>query len=256
MYALTLAGIPVAIGANEAVHQQRLLDEAAEAEERLQEFHLDVFCSAKSRKRDEVHGAIVVLNEGKICLWPKDNDTQLPARGPNDMPPPHPFTGFYLPFPNEDLPHRPIPSSPILGLVTTVPSATTTTTTSSSPASSTSPPSKPKLNWVYADTRTRELKYGPRAEAKKHVVGPWDWTEDEQGITLEGEECLVAVGEEKGGYGWSVYWDREDDGLKGVGVGERKRVLRCSLERRVLEEKKRIGGLDDSEYKDEGMDDE
>lgn len=66
MYALTLAGIPIAIGANEAVHQQRLLDEEAEAEERQEEFYLDVFCDAKSRKKDEVHGAIVVLKDGKV----------------------------------------------------------------------------------------------------------------------------------------------------------------------------------------------
>jgi hypothetical protein len=67
MYALTLAGIPIAVGANEAVHQQRLLDEEAEAEERQEEFYLDVFCDAKSRKKDEVHGAIVVLKDGKVC---------------------------------------------------------------------------------------------------------------------------------------------------------------------------------------------
>ena len=66
MYALTLAGIPISIGANEAVHQHRLLDEEAESDERQEEFYLDVFCDAKSRKRDEVHGAIVVLKDGKV----------------------------------------------------------------------------------------------------------------------------------------------------------------------------------------------
>ncbi|KAF7569238.1 hypothetical protein PtrM4_116530 [Pyrenophora tritici-repentis] len=121
MYALTLAGIPISIGANEAVHQQRLLDEEAEADERQEEFYLDVFCDAKSKKKDEVNGAIVVLKDGKICLWPKDPETGLPARGPNDEPPPYPFTGFYLPFPSSELPHRPMPAAPILGLVSTVP---------------------------------------------------------------------------------------------------------------------------------------
>lgn len=66
MYSLTLAGIPIAVGANEAVHQQRLLDEEAEAEERQEELYLDVFCDAKSRKKDEVDGAIVVLKDGKV----------------------------------------------------------------------------------------------------------------------------------------------------------------------------------------------
>jgi hypothetical protein len=76
------------------------------------------------------------------------------------------------------------------------------------------------------------------------MVGPWDWTEDEQGLTLDGEECLVAVEEEKGGYGWAVYWDCDDDCLKRQGGGKDKRVLRCSLERRLVEEQ-RIKGLDE-----------
>ena len=103
---------------------------------------------------------------------------------------------------------------------------------------------RPKLNWIYADSATREIKYGARADAKQHTVGPWDWTEDEQGLTLEDEEGLVAVEEEKGGYGWAVYWDKEDDRLKQWGVLEEKRVLRCSLERRIVD-KKGMGGLDD-----------
>ncbi|KAF1946770.1 hypothetical protein EJ02DRAFT_335088 [Clathrospora elynae] len=254
MFALALAGIPVSIGANEAVHQQRLLDEEAEAEERQEEFYLDVYCDAQSRKKDEVNGATIVLKGGKIRIWPKDPKTGLPKAHPDGEgdDPPHPFTGFYLPFPTADLPHRPLPAAPILGLVTTVPASPETRSPSSSPPSSPSPsnrPSKPtapkpKLNWLYTSPSTRDLRYGPRAEAKKHTVGPWDWTDDEQGITLDGEECLVAVEEERGGYGWAVYWDRDDDCLKGQDVGREKRVLRCSLERRVVKEKK-MGGLDE-----------
>ncbi|KAF1851551.1 uncharacterized protein K460DRAFT_351461 [Cucurbitaria berberidis CBS 394.84] len=255
MYALTLAGIPISIGANEAVHQQRLLDEEAETDERQEEFYLDVFCDAKSRKKDEVNGAIVVLKDGKVRLWPKNPDTNLPRDDPNGGDTPHPFTGFYLPFPSEDLPHRLIPSAPILGLVSTVPPSPSTTSSSPSPSSSPTPKpkskanqkTKPKLNWLYVDKQTREVKYGPRAEAKWHRVGHWDWTvDDEQGITLEGEECLVAVEEKRGGYDWAIYWDREDDALKGVGIGAEKRVLRCSLERRLVREKP-IRGLDEEE---------
>ncbi|KAF1914309.1 hypothetical protein BDU57DRAFT_478265 [Ampelomyces quisqualis] len=229
----TFAGIPITVGASEAVHRQRILDEEAEAEDRQDEFYLDVFCDAQSRKKDQVHDAIVVLKAGKIRLWPKDPKTKLPASNPgDDNHPPHPFTGFYLPFPAEDLLHRPIPYTPTLGLVSTIPPSAEPISTSK----------KPKLNWIYADRETRELKYGPRAEAKKHTVGSWDWTEDEQGLTLDDEECLVAVEEEEGGYGWAVYWDKGDDRLKGVGIASEKRVLRCSLERRLVEEKK-IQGL-------------
>ncbi|KAH7394384.1 hypothetical protein BKA66DRAFT_606578 [Pyrenochaeta sp. MPI-SDFR-AT-0127] len=264
MYALTLAGIPIAVGANEAVHRQRLLDEEAEAEERQEEFYLDVYCDAQSKKKDEVNGAIVVLKDGKVRLWPKDADTGLPQDDPESGEPPHPFTGFYLPFPSEELPHRPMPAAPILGLVSTVPASSSSSSLSSAPSSpASSAPStpspkakskaqparatskpKPKLNWVYADKQTRELRYGPRAQAKRHKIGSWDWTEDEQGLTLDDEECLVAVEEERGGYGWAIYWDREDDRLKEVGILSEKRVLRCSLERRLVVEKK-MKGLDE-----------
>lgn len=216
----TLAGLGVTVGGTEAVHRQRLLDREAEAPERLEEFYLDVYCDAKSRKREEVHGARVVLRDGKVRLWPKDSE---PKKGEGAE---HAFTGFYMPFPMDELPHRPIPYTPVLGLVSTIP-----------PSSPTSKTSKPKLNWLFADRTTRELRYGSRAEAKKHVVGHWDWTEDEQGLTLDGEECLVAVEEESGGFGWAVYWDRDDDALKGIELGREKRVLRVSLERRLKEEK-------------------
>jgi hypothetical protein len=119
--------------------------------------------------------------------------------------------------------------------------------------SSKSPFIKPKLNWIYADRETREIKYGTRHEAREHAVGSWDWTEDEQGLTLEDEECLVAVEESGGAYGWAVYWDQEDDCLKGVGMGKEKRVLRCSLERRVVEAK-RVRGLDEDEDEDDNED--
>ncbi|PVI06747.1 hypothetical protein DM02DRAFT_609546, partial [Periconia macrospinosa] len=231
---LALTAIPTAIGASEAVHQQQILDDEAESEHRQAPFYLDVYCNAKSSKRDEVHGAMVILRDGKLKLWPKDRNTNLPKKGPNDDSPPHPFTGFYLPFPTSDLPHRPIPAPPILGLVSTIPP------TRSASSSDSTRPKKPKLNWIYADEETCELRYGPRAEARHHTVGHWDWTEDdEQGLTLDGEECLVAVEEEEGGYGWAVYLDREDDRLKGVGIGREKRVLRCSLERRLVKGGKR-----------------
>ncbi len=61
---------------------------------------------------------------------------------------------------------------------------------------------------------------------------------------LEDEERLVAVEEKRDE--WAVYWDREDDRLKAQGIGKEKRVLRCSLERRVVEEK-RMKGLDESD---------
>lgn len=127
-----------------------------------------------------------------------------------------------------------MPATPILGLVSTIP-PDSNTSTSNSKSKSKAKAGKPKLNWIYVDKDTMEVKYGSRKEAKEHIIGPWDWTEDdEQGLTLDGEERMVAVEEERGGFGWAVYWDPEDDRLKGYEVGEKKRVLRCSLERRLV----------------------
>jgi hypothetical protein len=60
-------------------------------------------------------------------------------------------------------------------------------------------------------------------------------------LTLNDEECLVAVEEEEneGGYGWAVYWDEEDDRLKERGIAKKHRVLRCSLERRLVDDNRR-----------------
>jgi hypothetical protein len=90
----------------------------------------------------------------------------------------------------------------------------------------------PTLNWIYVDNKTLELKYGSRADTVGHLRGPFDWTEDEVGLTLEGWEGFVAVEEKKDT--WAVYYDRNDDRLDALITG--KRVLQCSLERRVIEE--------------------
>lgn len=259
----TLTAIPTTVGAAEAVHQQSELDAEAESPERRKPFHLTVFCDAQSKKRDEVDNAVIILKDGKVRpylkptpspphsnqtklrLWPKDPKTKQPKQHPETGEMPHPFTGFYLPFPVEDLPHRPIPYRPILGLVSTLPPSKNSSSSSKISA-------KPKLNWVYADRDTHQIKYGPRAEARGHIVGSWDWTEDQEGMTLDDEECLVAVEEEKGGYGWAMYWDPDDDRLKGLDVGRERRVLRCSLERRLAKKmRSRVEGSSDEEDGDD-----
>ena len=119
---------------------------------------------------------------------------------------------------------------PMRGLVSTIPA-------SSSSSSSTKPPI---LNWIFVDPQSLELKYGSRADSTGKLVGSWDWTEDEVGLTLEGWEGFFAVEEKeeeeeeeegKNSGVWALYFDREDDGLKGLRRG--RRGLRCSLERRV-----------------------
>ena len=68
LFALT--GTMTAVGGAEAVHQQRVLDQEANSEARRAPFYLDVYCDAQSRKRDEVHGATVILRDGKVPIPP------------------------------------------------------------------------------------------------------------------------------------------------------------------------------------------
>ena len=92
----------------------------------------------------------------------------------------------------------------------------------------------PLLNWIYVDKDTYELRYGNRSASYEHHVGPWDWTEeDETGVTFDGREGFMAVEDKRTGE-WQVYFDRDDDNLKGKLPKERKR-LQISLERKILE---------------------
>jgi hypothetical protein len=93
----------------------------------------------------------------------------------------------------------------------------------------------PMLNWIYVDKTTFEVKHGNRSASREHHIGPWDWTEDEEGLTIEGVEGFVAV-EEKAGE-WAVYYDKQDNRMKGLVTD--KKVMQISLERKLrpVEEK-------------------
>ncbi|KZF22011.1 hypothetical protein L228DRAFT_268511 [Xylona heveae TC161] len=305
---LTIAAIPTTIGVCEGVAQQREQNKQDEQESRLDKFHLDVFCDARSNRAKEIHGRHLVLKNGKVYVASRGggrskrqnnenneneassankntslairsrNGTQTNAsdsqgqsqsqsqnqkqsqsqgksqdqgqgkgqgQGPtlHDLSQAHPVTAFYIVYPDEERP----PPRP-RGLVSTI---------SDDP---------PMLNWLYADKDTMEIKYGNRTQSREHIVGPWDWTEDEVGLTLEGWEGFVAVEEEvkvnNGGKGngdgdrdkdkdedeeadagdereslWAIYFDRKDDRLRSLG-GTRRKVLEISLERRMVEEDK------------------
>jgi hypothetical protein len=85
------------------------------------------------------------------------------------------------------------------------------------------------LNWIYADRDTYELRYGNRTASIQHIVGEWDWTADESCVMLDGWEGFVTVDESSGmseeeweqtefgreGLRWAIYFDYEDNGLKG-----------------------------------------
>ncbi|KAF2404881.1 hypothetical protein EJ06DRAFT_501714 [Trichodelitschia bisporula] len=210
-----ITGIPVVTGVAEGVAEQKRVNEEANNETRMFKFYIDAVCEGDSPKAQEISKCMVVLRHDKVWLWPRDEEG-MPAPAKTG-PAPHPFTGFYIQYPDDAR------SPPELGLVSTI---------SNDP---------PMLNWIYVDKKTLELRHGNRSTSIEHIVGPWDWSKDERDVILEGFDGFVVVEEEEreDGLKWAVYYDRyEDDLSQGRKVGGRARV-KCTLERRLLPEGQR-----------------
>lgn len=84
------------------------------------------------------------------------------------------------------------------------------------------------MGWLFIDKDTLEARYGNKSASIHNIKGPWDWTDDENGMVLEGKEAFVAVREEDGL--WRLYFDRNEDGR---GLPEGKLVLPISLDREL-----------------------
>ncbi|KAF8177064.1 hypothetical protein K438DRAFT_1606735 [Mycena galopus ATCC 62051] len=164
---------------------------------RLAKFSLKVHCSASRT----VDGKIIVLRNQKLYL-----DDSDPAHRTFDDG--HPFSGFYLEYPVDPKP---------LGLVSTI---------SQDP---------PELNWIYVDKRTLEVKYGNKTASQNHIPGPWDWTDDQEALILDGWEGFVALEESPGV--WGLHYDRDEDHLRRA-RGKSRTVVEISLDRRVLKQPK------------------
>ncbi|KAF2763491.1 hypothetical protein EJ05DRAFT_472382 [Pseudovirgaria hyperparasitica] len=210
-YGGVMTGIPVVTGVAEGVHHQRNQNAEAADDTRMVKFYLDSFCTPNTPQGREVNASIVVLRGDRLWLSPTDETSGLPVDGSH-----HPFTGFYIQYPDEER------SPPQRGLVSTI---------------SVDPP---MLNWIYVDRETLGLRYGNRTASIAHVVGPWDWTDDEVGVTLEGWEgfCAVEVPEEDrlDGLKWALYYDIDNDKMGGGEMVGGATVLQVSLERRILPE--------------------
>ncbi|KAF2430035.1 hypothetical protein EJ08DRAFT_258559 [Tothia fuscella] len=168
---ITLVGLPAVVATAEGIRQHGKNDQPAEPHCRMKDFHIDVYCNSQSRKRVQVDQTMVVMSDGKLYLAAKDSKTKTPLPLPRVSSASHPFTSFFLDFePDQVEPNmferlnRP---PKIRGLVSTI---------------SVNPPI---LNWIFVDRNTFEVKYGSRAEARGHLLGPWDWTDDKVGIMLE-----------------------------------------------------------------------
>ncbi|KAK8080357.1 hypothetical protein PG997_008175 [Apiospora hydei] len=114
---------------------------------------------------------------------------------------PHKFNGYFLPYPDSEYE----------GLVSTITDEA------------------PILNWIYVHKNTYEVKYGVRDYAQPNLTGPWDCTRQDRRMTFEGWEGFAAV--EVAPAVWSLYYDRDDNGLREK-LPPGTRVLEVELTRR------------------------
>lgn len=105
----------------------------------------------------------------------------------------------------------------------------------------------PTLRWVFLDSDTYEMRWGSRPASEGHVCGPFDWTKDEQRVTLEGWEGWLAVrfpddeqqeeleaqlDVDDGRRVWRLYFDQHDNG---AGLPSGAQGLEICLKRVVAE---------------------
>ena len=230
---LTLAAIPVVTGVAEGISHQRSAAERRADDRRMTKFYIDIYCDAKSSLTKHVHGRRVVLRDGK--LWIDEHTPQLRSLKS------YTAKAFYLVYPDDEVRYLIMRDLEARGLIV-------------NPSEQRNPPplglvsqvqdDPPLLNWIYVDKATMEVRYGNRSVSREHYVGPWDWTEDEEGeqvepgeankgVTFEGWERFTAV-EDPQSKEWQIYFDKNDDGLKGY-VGRERRKLQISLERTVVD---------------------
>ncbi|KAJ5126602.1 hypothetical protein N7448_007381 [Penicillium atrosanguineum] len=205
---LMLSSIPAVTGVAFGVSEQRKSNQRREDARRMVKFNIDAQCSGDTDDDRDVHGRRVVVRDEKVYL-----DDPNPAKRSHPT-----FTSlaFYIEYPELDETKH---LNRGLGLPTYVQA------------------NPPLLNWIYADNDTYELKYGNRTQSVEHLVGPWDWTEDEKSIILEEKSAFVAVEEEEGE--WALYFDRDGDEL--ARVLEEQDMLDCAfvpvtLIRQIVEE--------------------
>ena len=201
----TTTGISVVTGVAQGVSEQKKQNADSSNQTRMLKFHVDVWVDPTQRKGKggDLNNCIVTLRNDKVWVEPKSPITRLPDNVAH-----HPFTGFYLAYPDDN-------RSYTRGLVSTI---------------SVDPP---VLNWIYIDKDTMEAKYASRSGSIKHHVGSVDWTSEDSEdscITLDDWEGFLAVEEEPNQ--WALYFDLNDDGLKDHKKG--RKAVEVSLVRRVI----------------------
>ncbi|KAF2124452.1 hypothetical protein P153DRAFT_302168 [Dothidotthia symphoricarpi CBS 119687] len=233
-----VTAIPIVTGVAEGVEYQKKQNAEAASETRMIKFNLNTACDVQDDiAKEEVDNGTLVLRHDKVWIVPRDQDGKpLPPDDQVKMDPPlHAFAGFYIQYPDEDR------SPPQRGLVSTI---------SDDP---------PMLNWLYCDRATYELRYGNRTTSITHIVGEWDWTEDESNLILDGWEGFVAIDEWDGadtdpttpwgreGLRWALYFDKDDNGLKGKHKG--RDMFEVMLQRKMQSEEDQLKMMEAAEKK-------
>lgn len=156
----------------------------ADAEWKSEKSHIRCQPTARTpeHRKNLLRGSRVVLRDGKLFVQLSTYD------GPRN----HPFSGYYLPYPDSNFD----------GLVSTI---------SDNP---------PQLNWIYLDTGSKifQLRHGLRVEAEKGITGPWGarvWASGEVRYLMENWEGFVAVENKDEPELWFLCFDKRDDGLRG-----------------------------------------
>lgn len=209
-----VAAVPAIVGTTEAVRQGQRQN--AREEHRGRKSNLTITLPVRNSYSEQFDGAMVVLKDNKLYI-----DTEHSRLGANMA---HPFSGYYLPIPWIGDKWKKAGFRNGEGMVTTI---------SDDP---------PFLNWVYLDRNTYEVKYGIRVEAEPHHLGPWDCTPIDRRLTFEGWEGFVIVQEDEDSDLWALYFDRDDDGLRGEGkVGmQDKRMLLVEVSRKEMRRTKLV----------------
>ncbi|KAH8698645.1 hypothetical protein BGW36DRAFT_293961 [Talaromyces proteolyticus] len=196
---LAVTAIPTVTGVSLGVVEQRKQNTRMEDEKRMAKFHIDVFCEGNSEKAMRLNRRRGVLRDNKVYIDHADPSLRKQTA--------HTAAAFYIGYPDDNQKRGD-------GLVSTI---------SDNP---------PMLNWIYVDKNTMELKYGNRTQSIEHIVGHWDWTEDEAGVILDKKELWVAVEEEDDV--WALYYDQNSDGLTGF-VDPEKTVVEISICRNLID---------------------
>ncbi|KAF7574476.1 hypothetical protein PtrM4_060990 [Pyrenophora tritici-repentis] len=191
---LSLVGsVPLTVTSVLAIQNQaeNTKDASTDAEWKRDKCHMR--CRATTRTPDDRQE---LFKDSRIVLCGGRLYVQLATyKGPHH----HPFSGYYLPFPNSNFE----------GIVSTI---------SNDP---------PQLNWVYLDTDSDifQISHGLRVDAEQGQAGSWGarvCPNGEKRFLFNNWEGFIAVESEGEPDLWRLCYDKFDDGLKGkIRAGQR-----------------------------------